>query len=71
KVEYVEPRLSHHYEITPYSFAPKLAKKLVPRTYLDLSQGILDCMHSIYKDKNPLPSYDGLVVSAKTRNNRR
>lgn len=61
-IEYVAPRFSHHYEITPYSFSPKMAKKMTSRTYLDLSQGILDCMQRIYKEENPLPAYDGLIV---------
>lgn len=33
-----------HYTITPYSYNPKIAKKLVDHYYLDLGQGLLDCI---------------------------
>lgn len=39
-----------HYQITPYSYNPKIAKKLVCESYLDLGQGLLDCIESIRKD---------------------
>jgi len=40
---------SLHYQITPYSFKPKIAKKLVSRHYLDLGQGLMSCMDEIYR----------------------
>lgn len=39
---------SLHYEITPYSFSPKIGKKLVSRHYLDMGQGILDLLKDIH-----------------------
>ncbi len=42
---------SLHYEITPYSFNPKIGKKLISRYYLDMGQGILDLLKDISKDK--------------------
>lgn len=48
KVEFLPSRQSCHYEITPYNFAPKVGRRLVTRTYLDLSQGILDVIHDTY-----------------------
>jgi UDP-glucose 4-epimerase len=60
-IEYVIPEFNHHYEITPYTFAPKLAKRLVSKTYVDLGQGILKCIQGIYKELNPLPAYDGFI----------
>jgi UDP-glucose 4-epimerase len=36
-----------HYRITPYSHSPKIAKKLVSHYYLDLGQGLLDCIDEI------------------------
>jgi len=36
-----------HYKITPYSFHPTLAKKLVANPYIDLGQGIVDCLKNI------------------------
>ena len=62
EIEYMPPTFSYHYEITPYVFAPKLAKKMVGKTYVDLGQGILKCIQSVYKELNPLPSYDGLAL---------
>jgi UDP-glucose 4-epimerase len=50
ELEFVPATFSHHYEITPYSFEPKVAKRLNRRTYLDLGQGILDCIHHMYKE---------------------
>ncbi len=46
-IEYAPSRETSHYEITPYSFAPKAAKRLVQSTYLDLGQGILDMIHDM------------------------
>ncbi len=65
EIEFADPKDNYHYEITPYTFAPKLAKRLVSKTYLDLGQGILKLIQSIYKDNNPLPTYDGLIVKEK------
>lgn len=62
KIEFLATNKNHHYEITPYSFAPKIGKRLTGRTYLDLGQGILDCISTIYRDINPLPAYDNVLV---------
>jgi len=37
-----------HYEITPYLFKPKLAKRLVNSSYVDLGQGLLELINTIY-----------------------
>lgn len=37
-----------HYEITPYSFTPRKAKRLITPLYLDMGQGILECINEIY-----------------------
>lgn len=42
-----EPKL--HYDVTPYSFSPKIAHKLVGHDYLDLGQGILVLLEEIYR----------------------
>jgi len=65
EIEFTNPVESYHYEITPYTFTPKLAKRLVSNTYFDLGQGILKLMQSVYKDNNPFPVYDGIVVEEK------
>jgi UDP-glucose 4-epimerase len=40
---------SAHYAITPYQFRPKLPRKLVSSYYLDLGQGLVDCVQEIYE----------------------
>jgi UDP-glucose 4-epimerase len=42
---------SGHFLITPYSFRPKIAKKLVNNPYLDMGQGLLDCLESLYEEE--------------------
>lgn len=61
EIEYTSPKDNFHYEITPYTFAPKIAKRILNKTYLDLGQGILKSIQNIYKELNPLPTHDGLV----------
>ena len=39
-----------HYKITPYSYNPTVAKKLVANPFIDLGQGLLNCIHEIKKD---------------------
>jgi len=49
KIEYLPERIRDHYQITPYSFTPRIAKKLVLPYYHDLGQGILDCIYEVYQ----------------------
>jgi len=65
KVEYIPATINYHYEITPYTFAPKLARRILSNTYVDLGQGILKSIQTIYKEINSLPPYDGLVERDK------
>lgn len=37
----------NHYKTTPYSFHPTRSKKLVANPYIDLGQGILECIKNI------------------------
>jgi UDP-glucose 4-epimerase len=61
KIEYEPHESPLHYEITPYVFQPKIAKKYVGRHYLDLGQGILQVIHDIYKDQKRYKELDGGV----------
>lgn len=61
-VEFLPPEQTYHYEITPYTFAPRIGKRLVSKNYVDLGQGILDCLYDIYKDVHRYPTLDGLVL---------
>jgi len=38
---------AHHYKTTPYSFHPESSKKLVANPYIDMGQGILECIKAI------------------------
>ena len=49
-IEYLDKRMEGHYEITPYTFRPRVAKKYMPNTQIDLGQGILDVIYDIYKN---------------------
>lgn len=42
----------NHYKTTPYSFSPTRSKKLVANPYVDLGQGILDCITDIEKNND-------------------
>lgn len=37
-----------HYNITPYSFVPKIGHKLTTPEYTDMGQGLLECINEIY-----------------------
>ena len=50
KINYSNEKLENHYEITPYTFKPRLGKKYVSNHYRDLGEGILDTIYDIYKD---------------------
>jgi UDP-glucose 4-epimerase len=39
-----------HYEITPYIYHPGTAKKLVANPYIDMGQGLVNCIKSIVAD---------------------
>lgn len=52
ELEYLTPTITHHYNITPYSFIPKISKRYINKTYLDLGQGILDYMHNMEENND-------------------
>lgn len=39
---------SGHFVISPYSFRPKVARKLVANPYVDMGQGLLECLEEIH-----------------------
>jgi UDP-glucose 4-epimerase len=53
-----------HYDVTPYSFNPKIAKVYRGDSYLDLGQGILQCLEEIYKKYSPSKEINGIFVSS-------
>ena len=60
-----------HYDITPYAFHPKVGHKLVANDYVELGQGILDCLADIHerlhKDTHKHVEGDWLVVDDSSR----
>jgi UDP-glucose 4-epimerase len=50
-----------HYSFTPYTFHPKIAKKLVNNYYLDMGQGLLDCLEEINQPNDALDSATALT----------
>lgn len=65
EIEFLPSTETYHYEITPYSFKPRVSKRLTGKAYLDLGQGILENIYSIYREMNPLPVYDNILVNGK------
>jgi UDP-glucose 4-epimerase len=47
-----ESNVVSHYKISPYSFQPKESKKLVPKKFIDIGQGVLEIIHEIKDSKN-------------------
>ena len=39
-----------HYAVTPYSFRPRLTRKLVSTTYVDMGEGLIDVLHEIHEE---------------------
>ena len=48
-LEFLPVNYTAHYNITPYSFTPRLAKRIQSTYYVDLGQGILDLIGDLYK----------------------
>jgi UDP-glucose 4-epimerase len=49
KITYDNINYEGHYQLTPYSFRPKVALKIVAKNQHDLGQGILDCVYDEYE----------------------
>lgn len=54
KLEFVETDQAIHYQITPYNFSPKLARKIMDEHYIDLGQGVLDMINQVHKQTRPV-----------------
>lgn len=46
-IEYLPAMETSHYTLTPYSFRPESAHRLVMKKYYDLGQGLFDLMHEL------------------------
>ena len=49
-IKYLDDRMDGHYESSPYSFKPILAKKYIGKSEIELGQGLLDLIYEIHKD---------------------
>lgn len=56
-----------HYNITPYSFNPKMAIKFVGKYHLDMGQGILQCLTKIYNELNPHEEINGFIIEERDK----
>jgi len=50
KITYDDKNYEGHYQLTPYSFRPKVALKIASKNHHDLGQGILDCIYDEYEN---------------------
>lgn len=50
EIEHIAEKQDGHYHVTPYAFHPNSAKKLVANPYIDMGQGIVNCIKSIYEE---------------------
>ncbi len=61
--EFDHNKTSYHYEITPYSFNPKVGKKLSLPYHVDLGQGILKAIEEYYREMHPeLHNLHGFLI---------
>lgn len=51
EIEFKPDKNGAHYDITPYSFSPRIGRKLVNNYYVDLGQGLLECMEEMHRKK--------------------
>jgi UDP-glucose 4-epimerase len=47
QVEFTDERYNSHYIRTPYAYQPKLGRKYIPPTHVDLGQGLLQIIGEI------------------------
>jgi UDP-glucose 4-epimerase len=50
ELEFLNEEYEEHYEITPYNFRPKLAKRIIDSSYVDLGQGVLELLNCSYDE---------------------
>lgn len=48
--EYSDEEMKGHYSVTPYSFHPNLARKLIANPFIDMGQGLVDCIRHIHRE---------------------
>ena len=46
-----------HYSFTPYTFRPRVGRKIAGHAYVDLGQGLIECLEEIYESEQRQSSY--------------
>jgi len=67
KIEYLPSTSDLHYEVTPYSFNPKIAKKIISKYYLDMGQGMLHMLREIHKKHFPYKEVSGMLIKENSK----
>ena len=52
EINYKNEDYHNHYNFTPYSFEPSVSRKLSANPHIDMGQGLLECVRSVYKNEN-------------------
>ena len=50
KIKYTPAKQHQHYVITPYSFEVDVPVRINLSSYVDISEGILDCLREVQKE---------------------
>jgi len=50
EIEYSEEENGNHYVLTPYSYVPKVGYKITSNYYVDMGQGLLECLAEIHNE---------------------
>jgi UDP-glucose 4-epimerase len=51
EINYKNDGYHNHYNFTPYSFEPSVSRKLSANPHIDMGQGLLECVRSVYKNE--------------------
>ena len=51
EIKYKNDGYQNHYNFTPYSFEPSVSRKLSANPHIDMGQGLLECVRSVYKNE--------------------
>jgi hypothetical protein len=45
RIEFAEGEPPGHYLLTPFTFKPEMAEKLIANEFIEFGHGLLDCIH--------------------------
>ena len=49
-IKFRNEEMDGHYQVTPYSFNPRIGRKYVSSYYLDMGQGLLQCIDEMHRE---------------------